>query len=376
MAVITFHASPVVMGVLAAMQFAAYPFVGLLAGVVADRWSRRATMLIADVVRAAALASVPLAAAWHLLGIAWLVAVAACIGAASAFFDVAYQALVPALARPEELERANARLEFTNSAAQIGGKGLAGWLIAAIGVLSVMILDAASFVFSALTIAAIRVREPHRERLVREPFFASLRGGFAVVFGSSALRTIVAATTLSNFASAVVGAVYLIFAYRDLHVSPQVLGVILAVANLGFAGALAAPRIVQAIGLGATLTVSMAVAAASYAILPLALFAPLPVLLASQFGLTLAVPVYNVAQVSARQRLAPANALGRMTATVRTIGMGVMPIGALLGGALADRFGIVQTLAASACVVLCAVPLLLLPAVRSFGAVPPARTAG
>jgi Na+/melibiose symporter-like transporter len=373
LAVIAFHASPPVMGVLVAVQFSAYPVVSLAAGVLADRWSRRATMLAADAVRALAVGSIPLGAALHRLDILWLLLVSAVLGAASAFFDVAYQSFVPVIAPRAELERANARLEFTNSAAQIGGKGLGGVLIAAIGAADVMLLDAATFVVSALSVAVIRAREPHRETAAREPFVRAVRAGFAVVFRTPPLRMIVASTTMSNLASALVGSLYFIFAYRILHVPPQVLGVMLAVANLGFLGALAAPRVVRALGVRATLVASMAGCAASYAILPLATAgAPVAVLLLSQLGLTMSVTVYNVVQISARTRLVAPEMLGRMTATMRTIGMGVMPLGALLGGVCGERFGVVNALIASACVAFLAVPLLLAPGGAAFAGAAPA----
>nr|MDQ6944243.1 MFS transporter [Candidatus Eremiobacteraeota bacterium] len=116
-AIVGLGAAPFAVGVLSTVQFAAFPLLGLVAGVWVDRWSRRATMLVADVVRALALASIPVAGFAHVLGFAQLLAVAACVGVASVFFEVAYQSLVPSVVEPARLERANARLEFTNSAA-------------------------------------------------------------------------------------------------------------------------------------------------------------------------------------------------------------------------------------------------------------------
>src|ERR1700694_2385766 len=132
-AIISLGATPFAVGVLGAVELAAFPLLGLVAGVWVDRWSRRTTMLVADVVRALALATIPLAALGHVLGYAQLLAVAACSGVASVFFAIAYQSLVPSLVESDALEGANARLEFTNSAAQIAGNGLAGALITLVG---------------------------------------------------------------------------------------------------------------------------------------------------------------------------------------------------------------------------------------------------
>ena len=230
-AILTLRASPFAVGLLEAVQYAAFPLLGLVAGVWVDRWSRRTAMLVADVVRALVLASIPLAALAHLLTFAQLVAVAACVGIASVFFEIAYQSLVPAIVEHDELERANARLEFTNSAAQIGGKGLAGALIAFAGAPLAVVVDAASYVVSVLTLAALRVRETHRDERAAEraPFLQELREGIAAVAQAPAIVRIAGATATSNFGIAMSLAVYLLYLYRVLHLSPVVVGVLLAV---------------------------------------------------------------------------------------------------------------------------------------------------
>lgn len=125
-AIVSLGAAPFAVGALEAAETIAFPLLGLLAGVWIDRWSRRSTMLVANLGRAIALASIPLAAAAHVLGYAQLLAVAVCMGVGSVFFAIAYQSFVATLVAPDDLERANARLEFTNSAAQIGGNGRSG----------------------------------------------------------------------------------------------------------------------------------------------------------------------------------------------------------------------------------------------------------
>jgi MFS family permease len=374
-AIVTLGAAPFAVGLLATVQFAAFPLLGLVAGVWVDRWSRRATMLVADVIRMLALATIPLAAFAHVLGYAQLVAVAACVGAASVFFEVAYQSLVPAIVEPEQLERANARLEFSNSFAQIAGNGLAGALISLAGAPVAVIVDAASYAVSVLTLAAVRVREAHRAEhaAVRAPFVAELHEGIAVVLASPALVRIAGATATSNLGIAMMMAVGLLYFYRVLHLSPAIVGVLFAVANLGFAGALFAPRIARRFGAGRTMTWSLTIAVLSQFLLPLALFVPpLPVLFAAELAMTACVPVYNITQVSLRQRLIPSDKLGRANATLRTVVWGTMPLGTLLGGALAGTIGIVPTLVAGAAVAACAIPWLLTAPIRALRADPAA----
>lgn len=318
-------------------------------------------MLVADVLRALALATIPLAGLAHVLSFAQLLAVAACVGVASVFFDVAYQSLVPSIVEPADLESANARLEFSNSAAQIAGNGLAGALISFAGAPIAVLVDAASYVVSVLTLAAVRVHEPHRRESAKStPFGAELRAGIAVVLQSPAIVRIAGATATSNLGISMMMAVGLLYFYRVLHLTPFIVGVLLAVSNLGFAGALSAPRIARRFGAGRTMVWSLSIAVLSQFLVPLAQFvAPLPVLFAAELAISACVPVYNITQVSLRQRLIPGDKLGRANATLRTVVWSTLPIGTLLGGALGSAIGIVPTLVAGAVIAACAVPWLL-----------------
>ena len=361
-AIVTLGASPFAVGALQAIQYAAFPLLGLIAGVWVDRWSRRRTMLLADVVRAVALGSVPLAAFVHVLGYPQLVLVAASVGVASVFFDVAYQSLLPSVVAPEELESANARLQATESGAQIAGSGLAGVLIAAIGAPLTVIVDAGSYVVSVATLLALRVRETHRDAREERPaaFGAALREGLATVFGSPVLVRIAGATATTNFGFGITQAVYLLFVYRVLHLSPAVVGTVFAVSNLGFAGALAAPRIGRRFGAGPTMIGAMAVGMLAQVFVPLALIGPpIPLLFLAELALTAAIPVYNVTQVSLRQRIVPSERLGRVNATMRTIIWGTLPFGMLLGGTLGNVFGIVPALFTGLALACCSIVWLL-----------------
>jgi len=374
-AIVGFGATPLAVGVLSTVQFAAFPLLGLVAGVWVDRWSRRTTMLVADIVRALALASIPVAWSAHVLGFAQLVAVAACVGAASVFFDVAYVSLVPSVVESERLERANARLEFTNSAAQIAGNGLAGALISLVGAPLAVVVDAASYIVSVLTLAALRVRETHRDAgAAQQPFMTELREGIAAVLASPAIVRVAGATATSNLGIAMMTAVGLLYFYRVLHLSPAIVGALFAVANLGFAGALFAPRIARRFGAGRTMTVALSAALLSQFLLPLAQFVPpLPVLFAAELAMSACVPVYNITQVSLRQRLIPSDKLGRVVATLRTVMWGTLPLGTLIGGALGSTIGIVPTLIAGAVVAACAIPWLLTAPIRALRAEPVPR---
>lgn len=378
-AIVVLRAPTFWIGVLEAAQFAAFPVFGLLAGVWVDRWSRRTTMLAADAVRMLALGSVPLAALFHVLGFAQLVAVALIVGSASVFFDVAYQAFVPSLVDSSWLEHANARLEASNSVAQLAGSGLAGTLIAVFGAPLAVVVDAASYLVSVAALAGIRVREAHRE--ATEPceslaFRDALSEGVALVFRSPVLRAILAATAFTNFGWSIVGAVYLLFFYRVLHLSPQIVGLVFAIGNLGFIGALAAPAIARRLGAGPVLFLTTTAVVAVTLAIPLALFVPpLFVIVPVQLIAAICVPLYNITQVSMRQRMVHPAQLGRMNATMKTFVWGVMPLGALIGGGLGATIGIVPTIVAGALVMCGGIPFVLSRAVRTIPAPPQAEAA-
>ena len=369
-AILALHASAFQVGALSAATYVAFPVLGVFAGVWVDRLPRRRLMIACDVVRALALATVPLAAAYHALTLALLFIVAIVTSVASVFFDVAYQAYLPDVVDADGLHDANARLEASSSAAQIAGNALAGALIAAIGAALTIAIDAASFGLSVVTLAFVRER-PSEKRVatISVPFVRQMRDGFEYVYSNRALSRIVACTATGNLGSSISAAVYLIFAYRTLHLTPTLVGIILAVGNAGFVGAFFAPRIVRRFGLSNTLVVSTGIAALAQILVPLAVFGfSVPLLVAEQLIASAVIPIYNIAQVSWRQAAVPPELGGRMNATVRTIAWGTLPIGAMLGAALATSIGIVPTLIVGAVVYLSSVAWLAHPEVRAIGA--------
>jgi predicted MFS family arabinose efflux permease len=367
-AIFALHASAFAVGALGATTYIAFPILGVFAGVWVDRWPRRVVLIASDIVRATALATVPLAAALHALALGQLFGVALVTSIASVFFDVAYQAHLPELVPIERLADANARLELSNSAAQIAGSATAGGLIAALGASLTVAVDAASFGFSVITLLLIG-RAPAAPRAAKQVanFGRELREGLASVFSNAALLRIVACTATSNLGSAMLDAVFLIFVYRHLHLSPSIVGIIFALGNAGFVGAFFAPRIVKRWGLPSTLIWSMAIAAVVQVCIPLSAFGfAIPLLIVKELVTSAAVPVYNISQVSWRQSTVPAALQGRMNATVRTIAWGTLPLGAFIGGALVAPIGIVATLIVATIVEICAVIWLLSADVRAL----------
>jgi MFS family permease len=137
-AVLTIDAPPAQLGLLAAFAYAPSLLVGLLFGGYVDRSRKRRILVLTDLVRAAILVTIPLAASLHMLSIAQIYLVAACAGTASALFDIADHAYLPRLIGRADLMEGNTKLGITESIAEIGGPALAGvlvqWLTAPIAI--------------------------------------------------------------------------------------------------------------------------------------------------------------------------------------------------------------------------------------------------
>ena len=346
-AVGTLRATPLQMGALAAATTVAFLVVGLPAGVWVDRRRRRRVMIVSDVGRLLALGSIPVAEVLGVLHLVQLYIVALVSGVFTVFFDVAYQSYLPSLVGRERLVEGNAKLTGSAEAAQVAGPSIAGGLVQAIGGPFAVALDAASFLVSAVAVGAIRTRE--HSPVVPDDGHPRLRRdighGLRFVFGNRMLRAITATTATANLFSGIQLAIEVIFLVRVVHASPGVIGLLFAAGGVGgVVAALLASPIARWVG-GARATLVSSFAAAGGLLIPLAT----PGLGVLFFGAGLLVSsfaavVYNINQVSFRQRLCPDRMLGRMNATIRFVVFGVLPVGALAGVTIATVFGLRPTL--------------------------------
>ncbi len=347
LAVGTLHATTFEMGLLTAASTAAFLIVGLPAGVWVDRMRRRRVMIAADLGRMLALGSVPVAYAVGGLTLAQLFVVTLASGILTVFFDVAYQSYLPALVGREHLVEGNAKLTGSAEVAAVAGPSVAGGLVQAIGASAAVAVDSASFLASAATISAIRTPEPKPE--VPEgghPKLAhDIAEGLRFVFGNVLLRAIAATTATSNLFSGIAAAVEIVFLVREVHASPGLIGLLFSLGGVGgVLGALAAGPIARHFG-GARATIIGIAGSVGALLIPLTMpGAGLLFFGAGLFCISFSAVVYNVNQVSFRQRLCPDRLLGRMNATMRFVVWGILPIGALIGGVLGTVAGLRQTL--------------------------------
>src|SRR5256885_6430369 len=210
MAAYVLAASPGEMGLLGAAGTVPFLLFGLLVGVWVDRRQRRSVLIFADIGRGAMIATIALLGLASLLQMTYLYVFSFFIGILTVFFDVAYQAYLPALVERNQLVDANSKLETTNSVAGTGGPAVAGAIIEGFSAAVAMVFDAASFFFSALTLIAIRKREAVSPPVEHRSVLADIREGLHVVFGEPRLRWIAACTAWSNFFSNMIFAALLI----------------------------------------------------------------------------------------------------------------------------------------------------------------------
>lgn len=352
-AALTLDASAAQMGILSALETAPFLIVGLFAGVWVDRRRRRPLLIAGDLGRAVVLLAIPAADLLGFLRMDVLFVVAALTGLCTLFFDVAYQSYLPALVEREHLVEGNSKLEVSRSAAQIAGPGLAGALVQILTAPLAILADAVSFLVSAGFLLSIRAPEPapappsaHRN-LWRE-----IAEGLRAVFGNPNLRAIAACTASLNISSSLMFAVFVLYATRNLHIKAGLLGVIFAAGNVGFLlGALLAGRLAGRFGVGPAIIAGALVSALGSLLVPLAggqKLVVIAVLIAAQAVIGFGGTVYNITQVSLRQTITPDRLQGRMNATMRFIVWGVIPLGALAGGALGDAIGLRPTLVVGA----------------------------
>ncbi|MBA2569754.1 MAG: MFS transporter [Chloroflexi bacterium] len=344
--------SPFEFGLLGTIEFLPFILLSLPAGVWVDRLRRRPILIIADVGRAIALLSIPVAFYFDALTIWQLYLVGFVTGCLTVFFDVAYQSYLPALVDREDLVEGNSKLEISRSAAQMTGPGIAGVIIGAVTAPIAIILDALSFLGSAVFLLLIRKHEPLPERVStgadgKGPGMRTEIGeGLRYVLGHRYLRNIAATTGTSNLFSNICFAILLLYLVRELGFTAEVLGLTFSLGSIGFlVGAVAANRIARRIGVGPTIVGSAMLFGPS--LLPIALAPPelaLPFTVAAVFIGGFGGAVYNINQVSLRQAITPERMQGRMNATMRFIVWGTIPFGNIIGGALGGTIGLHETI--------------------------------
>jgi hypothetical protein len=348
-AVLWLHAGPTEVAILAGCQMAPGFLVGIAAGVWADRLHRRPIMITADIGRFALLLTIPLAALFDVLTFGQLYAVAALGATLTVFFDVAYEAYLPTLVEREELVEGNSKLAASASVAEVGSFGIAGWLVQLISAPGAILVDAGSFLGSALFILRIRSPEPPAAPAhEREHFFREALEGAGLVARTPLLRAFAIANGITHASQRIMTVVFLLYLVDEVGFNAGVLGMIWAVGGVtSLVGAYLASRPKLYGRLGPALVAALFCYSGGMLFMPLAASVSVlgvVFLVANQCFVDPAYAFYEINGISLRQGITDDRLQGRMNATMRTLDFGSMLLGTVLGAVLGHWLGLRETL--------------------------------
>jgi MFS family permease len=372
-AVVLLDATPFEVALLGTIEFLPFILFSLPAGAWIDRLRRRPILILGDLGRGIALASIPLAFVFDALTIWQLYVVGFVVGLLTVFFDVAYQSYLPSLVERDQLVDGNGKLEVSRTLAQTAGPAAGGGIIGLITAPLAILFDAVSFGVSALFLWRIRRPEPtpdrHRDEhgRARGSLVQEIGVGLRYVLGNEYLRGIAACTAITNLFGSIAQATYIVYAVRVLGLEAAQIGLVFGLGNIGAViGAVSADRLRRRFGLGPTIIGSAALSAPGVLLIALAPREfPIPFLVVAGLLIGLSAVIYNINQVSFRQAITPMAMQGRMNASMRFMVWGPIPIGQIVGGTIATVVSIPAALWVGGLgSLLAVVPLLLTPVRR------------
>ena len=409
-AAVLLNASAGEVGLLTTIEFLPFLLFTLPAGVWVDRFPKRRILVIGDLGRAAMLVSIPIAYALGSLTIWQLYVVGFVNGLMTVFFDVADQSYLPTILERDELVEGNSKLQISQSSAQILGQPFGGGIVGLLTAPVAVLVDAVSYLGSAGLILSIRERARGAVATDRRPsdavaafdaseadhvapstaagasvvaeaaaaagdrpgMRAQILDGLRFILGHEYLGNIAATTATSNLFTNIGMAIFPVYAYKVLLLTPAAVGTMGGLGGAGILlGALVANRVQARLGIGRTIVLSAA------AFGPISLLVPLAtpelgfVILSVSFFLGgLNNVIYNVSQVSLRQAITPEHFLGRMNASMRFLVWGTIPIGSLIGAGLSEVIGVRPTIWVGGVLALFAFLPVLLSPVRRVKTIP------
>ncbi len=336
------------MALLAAAEVAPGLAVSMIAGVWVDRLRRRPILIAADLGRAVVLCSIPVAAVFGALTLGQLYLAALFVSVLSAFFDVAYPAYLPTLIGREQLVHGNSMLGASASVAEVAGWSIAGVLAQVLTAPLAILVDAASFVASALSVLAIRTREPEPARHTeRHTMVSEASHGLRFTLSDPTRRALTGAGAIDQLFGNALGAIIVLYLVRELHLPAAIMGAVFAVGGVSsFLGATLATPLVRRLGLGRAMLLTALLGA------PFAFFVPLaagPLVLATALLVIAqlgdgAQTLYMINRLSLLQAVTPDHLQGRLHATIGMIEGAATLAGIALGGALGTIVGLRVTL--------------------------------
>lgn len=319
-----------------ALETAPVFLLGLLGGVLLDRWALRSVLVATNLIRACAFFY--LAGAIDNFGMGTVFVFAFLLGSMTTMFDGALYSIIPSIVRKDRLPDANSLVSVSIQVNDSVGPFFAGILLTAFGTPAVgLFVTGFMYVLGAIALRWVgpvyRKRDPNEEQ---QSFFTEAANGVRYLWSEDRLRITVIAAGAANFVVGFIDGTLAVFV-EDLigAPTPTAVGLLIGVMGVGgVVGALVAPSIARKLGLGRTLILGLAIM--GFGLLA-AMFTPYGILaIALQVGWTSGVSITNIPLATIRQHYSSESMIGRVITASRAIGWGTLPLGALLGGWLGN----------------------------------------
>ncbi|MEV4556216.1 MFS transporter [Kitasatospora sp. NPDC049285] len=335
------HATATDVGWITAAGFAAWLLIGLPAGVLVHRMPLRRVQVAMDVVRALAIASIPVAAWLGALHLVHLIAVALVVGLATVVFDVGNSSFLTSVVDKRELTARNSLMSGTYSANQTGGPALGGVLVQLLGAAATLVVDAVSYLASAVLLRTLPRGEHEAGGGADGPMLARIREGWRYVTRHPVMGPSLAAVTAINFVCGGLLTLMPVFLVTTLGAPPGLVGVLYAAEGAGsLVGAALATKLVNRLGNGPALRLAATVTAVAGLLMPMAWHGWGLILFAlGNAGFSAGTIVTSVITRTHRQAVTPPELLPRVMATVRFVSWGAIPFGSVAAGFAASAWG-------------------------------------
>lgn len=370
-AVSVLHVTATELGLLSAAQWMPFLVLALPLGVIIDRHRRRRLLVFSEVGRGVLVGALVIAAAASTLAYPLLLGVVVLLGVLTVIYEVGYQSAIPSLVPRAELAGANARIQATVAAGEIGGPGIGGALLQLLGTTATLLTTGVSYLASAGALLLMRTPEPVPVA-TRRHFLLELRQGVRHVLRDPYLRANVGFSALYNPFAQWITVLSVLYAVRELRLEPGQIGLVFSIGAGGaLLGAAAASRLEARFRAGTIIVLCAVVECGALLLIPVVDVSWPTVVTVVALSAILAVngagtAVSNVLLITIRQLRTPDRMLGRVNATMRTVTYGTIPLGALAGGFVGDGLGLRAGIAVGAGLCLFTVVWVLLSPLRGI----------
>ncbi|MCT2582264.1 MFS transporter [Actinophytocola gossypii] len=364
-ALIVLDASVIEVTLLTAAGHVGWLVLGLPAGVIVQRYPLRGLQVTMDLVRFAAICSIPLAWWLGVLTYAQLLVVALIVGFARVLFDIGSLTFLPAIVEKKELNARNSLISGTHAVNQTGGPSVGALIVQAMGPVVALLLDAISYLVSALTLRTLP--EPGASGNSQVKPVQLIKEGWTFVVRHAVMGPCLWWATATNFFSTALIALTPVYLVRAAETPPATVGFVLAMDGLGAViGSAVATRLARRLGTARTLIVASVAGGLIALVIPFTTsLDTIYFFMIGNAGLSAGVVIGSILTRTYRQTESPPELLSRVMATTRFVSWGAIPLGAAISGLVADSIGLHPALWLVCAGTLVAPLILLLSPLRS-----------